>query len=41
MASRKRKNISVDEKIDGLLSVEKGEKKSTVAKKLRIMRQKI
>jgi len=26
MASRKKKNPSIDEKIDGLLSVEKGEK---------------
>jgi len=26
MASQKRKNLSIDEKIDALLSVEKGEK---------------
>ena len=36
MASKKRKNLSVDEKIDALLCLEKGEKKSVVAKRLGI-----
>ena len=35
MASEKRKNLTVDEKIDALLCIEKGEKKS-VAKRLGI-----
>ena len=36
MASKKRKNLSVDEKIDALLCLDKGEKKSVVAKRLGI-----
>ena len=36
MASEKRKNLTVDEKIDALLCIEKGEKKSVVAKRLGI-----
>ena len=36
MASEKRKNLSIDEKIDVLLCLEKGEKMSVVAKRLGI-----